>query len=275
MKLKAIHMLVLTSFLLVAGCGEKGTNPGEDELPPGVLRVTFTLSDSLGDSLVGVLDVDEIENRISMENAASLDSLVMVSEKGVDVWAEGDFEGVGDTVIILYSENVYSWDPNLPPRKLLWAINMLLWGPHLAIVLNTGAGEEVSEKIYAFVLDTDNDNSGVANVYFKRGFGEGTRIDTLTVDASVNTIILDKAAYLDSLPSVTSSSWIDVRVDGSFSLGPWPYEVLIMWHTFVGERYRANTIGPQVISWGYGPRVGNPPSSEIVERTYVFVPYFP
>jgi len=181
-------LLGLAGLINLSGCSRNGNPVNGRGIPPGTMRITFIEEDSMDARVIATLDVDETKNGISMENAAYID-LELVSQKCIGFWATGRFVGVNNNVILL--------TPRVPayPGKAFFHANVLYPGNYSAVVPQVGGEVSIRGRFYAFVLDTDDDNTGIMNVVLR----QDQQYDTLKVDAAVNTITLDRAACLDSL----------------------------------------------------------------------------
>lgn len=214
-KFLCIVLAGLLSLLATFNCNKK--SPVDPDSRPGKVTVLFRDPDDFiapdNWPAVAELTVREDEHRISLTNAAFLDIPDLKGYQSVTIWGEGNFDGVDDQFVILLPDSTE--DTRLasitvrPPQ-------------YTSILISIGGELNYSGRIYGFVLDTDNNNSGVMTAFIK--FGDKT--ERFDIDASVNTILLDNAAKLDSIPTHKKVIELYTSIEGNFN---YHFDEVLLW----------------------------------------------
>lgn len=188
---------------MVINCHKKVTKPPDDGnnppdttvIPKGTM--VFTMK-QLGDTL-GQLTLEENKHNITLQNAVHVDSILfdVISFNLRDNNPNDHFTGIEPYVFIF----IQSITPGINYN------NLLIIKPGLYAGLGKSTFNDIKDstfyvEMFVCLFDTDNNNSGTYLLYYANYQTKPTLThtdDSLLIDASQNTVVLDSALCLKNI----------------------------------------------------------------------------
>jgi hypothetical protein len=261
-----LYKLLLTLLVAVftlSQCSKNSTGPSKDKptVPSGTVQ--FTVSQS--GSKLGELNYEVGKHDISFKNAVHIDS-IPIGALGFSLRqnnpADG-FHGTDSSVFVF----IQSIDPNINYFDYLIVVPNSY--PYVAkSYFNDIKDSSFYVECYCCLLDTDSLNTGSWALYITNLRTSPTirTVDSVVLDASKNTVVLDKAMSLKNI-TVSDSEFMEYSFSGDkINNGPYNIFTLTKYKNYGYEYVHSG------LFWDTGVLY---PNEKDISVIYAFGPVFP